>query len=75
MHSSNSSNLKSPSVGSICSQVTQPRTVLKLASKSFGHASRIYLAEVKEEFCSSPASIRNGSPLTMSCLEVGVASR
>lgn len=75
MHSSSSSNLNVPSSGSICSQVAQPRTVLKLASTSLGHTSRMYFAEVNEEFCSSPASIKKGSPLTMSCFEVGVASR
>jgi hypothetical protein len=37
-----------------------------------GQASAMYFDEVKDDFCSSPASMRDGAPLTMSCFEVGV---
>ena len=41
----------------------------------FGHTSDMYAADEREELCSSPASMRNGLPLTMSCAEFLVRRR
>lgn len=72
---SSSEKSNTPSSGSMSSQVTQPKSVLILASFIFRQTVSMYSDEVKDEFWSSPASIRNGLPLTCSCLDHSVGTR
>src|ERR1035437_4838380 len=66
MMPSSTLNSNLPSTGSIWFQETPARMVLNLASTSLGHIGFIYSRLVALLLSSSPASIRNGLPSTMS---------
>src|ERR1700730_12892605 len=57
-----------PSPGSINSQYTGIRTVLRFSEASFGQIGLMYSTLEDDEFPNSPASTRNGLSSTTSCV-------